>query len=53
MTTMEVRIIVIDSGASRSMFGNRAMFVEYRELHGVSVFTASGEAIPVLGSGTV
>ena len=53
MLSMEGRIIVIDSGASRSMFASRAMFEEYQELQGVNVYTASGEAIPVFGSGTV
>ena len=53
MIAMECRVIVIDSGASRSMFGNRAMFSDYQVLFDVYVFTASGEAIPVLGCGTV
>ena len=53
MLAMEGRIIVIDSGASRCMFANRAMFTEYEELYGVNVYTASGEAIPVFGRGTV
>ena len=46
-------VIAIDSGASRSMFANKVMFRENDELKGVSVYTASGEAIPVLGRGRV
>ena len=53
MLAMEARTIVIDSGASRSMFGSRAMFEEYKYLNGINVYTESGEAIPVFGCGTV
>ena len=53
MVAMEGRSIVIDSGASRSMFANKAMFEEYHGTNSMHVFTASGETIPVFGTGRV
>jgi hypothetical protein len=46
MLAMDARTIILDSGASRSMFANRAMFRDYTVLENVQVYTASGEAIP-------
>jgi hypothetical protein len=53
MLTMEDRSIIIDSGASRCMFGDKELFGSYEVCHGVNVFTASGQPIPVFGRGTV
>ena len=53
LLTKEERSIIIDSGASRCMFGDKELFDSYVVCHGVNVFTASGQPIPVFGRGTV
>ena len=42
-----------DSGASRRLFYLKDMFQQYVVLKEVCVYTVSGEAIPVVGLGTV
>ena len=46
-------VIVVNSEASHSLFRRRGMFNQYKLLDGVFVYTASGEAIPVVGTGLV
>ena len=43
----------MDSGASRSLFRRREFFSSYEPLFNTFVYTASGEAVPVQGRGTV
>ena len=47
------RVMVVDSGASRSLFRWRGMLKRYKLLDGVFVYTAFGEAIPVVGIAVV
>ena len=46
-------VIVVESGASRSLCRRRGMFKQYKLLDGFFVYTALGEAIPVVGTGMV
>ena len=45
--------IMVDSGASRCLFRRRGLFKSYKVSVDVFVYTASGEAIPAVGRGTV
>ena len=47
------RIIISDSGATKSMFSDRSVFTNYRKLTGVSVRMAGGALTPVFGIGDV
>ena len=47
------RVIVVDSGASKCLFRRKGMFKRYIEHINTFVYTANGEAIPVMGCGTV
>jgi hypothetical protein len=45
--------VIIDTGASRSMFRERTLFSTYTLLEDIYVYTADGKPLPVLGKGTV
>ena len=46
-------VLGVDFGESRRLFRRRGMFKQYVLFDGVFLYTASGEAIRVVGSGTV
>ena len=45
--------VVIDSGASRSMFRDRTHFTDYTPIDNTFVYTANGKPLQVLGRGSI
>ena len=53
MHAIPARMIISDSGATKHMFRDRAVFSQYKTVTGVSVRMAGGSLEPVLGIGSV
>ena len=47
-----IQVIIVDSGASKSLFRRRGLFTTYKLKNKMCVYTASGEPISVVGTGT-